>query len=85
MGWTEGPNDQTQVEEKVVPHIPSNLGSTVSGGVTATVDSVAAAVEKADTYACEGLEQLMEKVPHLIEATPKIIEETKVRQRHGLE
>ena len=70
---------KTQVEEKVVPHIPSNLTETVSGGVAATVDSVAAAVEKADNYACEGIEQLMEKVPQLVEATPKLIEETKVR------
>ena len=73
---------KTQVEEKVVPHIPSNLSSTVTGGFTATVDIVAATVEKADTYACEGLDQLMEKVLQLKEATPKLIEETKVRQRH---
>ena len=70
---------KTQVEEKVVPIIPQNLTSTVTGGVAATVDSVAAAVEKADNLACEGLEQLMEKVPQLKEATPKLIEETKVR------
>ena len=72
---------KTQVEEKVVPHIPSNLTETVTGGVTATVDSVAAAVEKADNFACEGIDQLMEKVPQLKEATPKLIEETKVRQK----
>ena len=73
---------KTQVEEKVVPHIPSNLTSTVTGGVAATVDSMAAAVEKVDNLACEGLDQLMEKVPQLKEATPKLIEETKVRQTH---
>ena len=73
---------KTQVEEKVVPHIPHNLTSTVSGGVAATVDSVAAAVEKADNLACESLDQLMDKIPQLKEATPKLIEETKVRQRH---
>ena len=73
---------KTQVEEKVVPHIPHNLTSTVSGGVAATVDSVAAAVEKADNLACESLDQLMDKIPQLKEATPKLIEETKVKQRH---
>ena len=58
----------TQVEEKVVPHIPINVS-----------ESVAAAVERADNFACEGIDHLTEKLPQLKEATPKLLEETKVR------
>ena len=70
---------KTQVEEKVVPHIPSNISESVSKNVSATLDSVTAAVEKADCYACCGIEQLTEKLPQLKEATPQVLlEETKV-------
>ena len=31
-----------------------------------------------DGYACSGIDQLTEKVPQLKDATPKLIEETKV-------
>ena len=33
---------------------------------------------KVDCYACCGIDQLTEKVPQLKDATPKLIEETKV-------
>ena len=65
---------KTQVEEKVVPHIPTNISESVSK----TLETVSAAVEKADCYACCGIDQLTEKVPQLKEATPKLMEETKV-------
>ena len=70
---------KTQVEEKVVSHIPSNISESVSKNVSATLASVTAAVEKADCYACSGIEQLTEKLPQLKEATPQVLlEETKV-------
>jgi len=69
---------KTQVEEKVVPHIPDNITASVSTHMTATLESVTAAVEKVDNFACSGIDQLTEKVPQLKDATPKLIEETKV-------
>jgi len=68
---------KTQVEEKVVPHIPDNISESVSTHVSATLETVNAAVEKVDNYACSGIDQLTEKVPQLKDATPKLIEETK--------
>jgi len=68
---------KTQVEEKVVPHIPDNITASVSTHMTATLESVTAAVEKVDNFACSGIDQLTEKVPQLKDATPKLIEETK--------
>ena len=69
---------RSQVEDKVVPHIPQNISQSVSSKVTATMDTVSAAVEKVDCYACCGIDQLTEKVPQLKDDTPKLIEETKV-------
>merc|ERR1712050_674855 len=68
---------KTQVEEKVVPHIPTNISESVSKNMSATLETVSAAMEKVDCYACCGIEQLTEKVPQLKEATPKLMEETK--------
>ena len=65
---------KTQVEERVVPHIPQNISTHVS----ATVESVTAAVEKVDNYACSGIDQLTEKMPQLKESTPELVQETKV-------
>ena len=70
---------KTQVEEKVVPHIPTNISESVSKNMNTTLETVTAAVEKADSYACSGIEQLTEKLPQLKDATPKLLEETKVR------
>jgi len=64
---------KTQVEEKVVPHIPQNISSHVS----ATMETVTAAVEKVDSFACSGIDQLTEKVPQLKEATPTLVKDTK--------
>ena len=58
----------TQVEEKVAPHIPAVI-----------CRSSAAAMERADHLACEGIDQLTEKLPQLKEDTPKLLEGTKVR------
>ena len=41
------------------------------------MEHVTSAVEKVDSFACGGIDQLTDKVPHLKEATPKILEETK--------
>ena len=70
---------KSQVEEKLVPHIPSNISESVSKNMNTTLETVTAAVEKADSYACSGIEQLTEKLPQLKDATPKLLEETKVR------
>ena len=35
---------------------------------------------KVDHFACGGIDQLTEKVPQLKDATPKLIEETKVSE-----
>ena len=69
---------KTQMEESVVPHIPANISESVSKNMSATLETVSAAVEKVDCYACCGIEQLTEKVPQLKDATPKLLEETKV-------
>ena len=69
---------KSQVEEKVVPHIPANISESVSKNVSATLETVSAAMEKVDCYACCGIDQLTEKVPQLKDATPKLMEETKV-------
>merc|ERR1711936_814026 len=68
---------KSQVEEKLVPHIPSNLSESVSKNINSTLESVSAAVEKADSYACSGIDQLTEKVPQRKDATPKLLKETK--------
>ena len=72
---------KSQVEEKVVPHIPNNISESVTSHVSTTMETVTAAVEKVDGFACNGIDQLTEKVPQLKEATPKLIEETKVTMR----
>ena len=51
---------KSQVEEKVVPHIPANISESVSKNMSATLETVSAAVEKVDSYACSGIEQLTE-------------------------
>jgi len=68
---------KTRVEEKLMPHIPTNISETVQTVQAKAVDQVIAAVEKVDGYACSGIDQLTEKVPQLKDATPKLIEETK--------
>merc|ERR550517_1993653 len=68
---------KTQVEEKVVPHIPTTISDSVTKNMNATLETVFAAKETVDSYACSGIDQLTEKVPQLKDATPKLMEETK--------
>merc|ERR1712110_827224 len=68
---------KTKMEEQVLPHIPTKITETVQTYQEAAVDQVIAVVEKVDTIACGGIDQLTEKVPQLKDATPKLIEETK--------
>ena len=71
---------KSQVEEKVVPHIPNTISESVTSHVTTTMETVTAAVEKVDGFACNGIDQLTKKVPQLKNETPKLIEDTKVRK-----
>merc|ERR1712066_8575 len=68
---------KSRVEEQVLPHIPTKLSETVQSVQETVVDQVMAAVEKADTLACGGIDQLTEKLSQLKDATPKLINETK--------
>jgi len=68
---------RSQVEDKVLPHIPAKVTETVATVQTAAVEHVTSAVEKVDNFACGGIDQLTDKVPQLKEATPKIMEETR--------
>merc|ERR1739838_292667 len=54
------------------------LTETVQTVQNYAIDNVTAAVEKVDHGACSGIDQLTEKVPQLKDATPKLIEETKI-------
>ena len=72
---------KTQVEEKVVPHIPTTISDSVTKNMNATLETVFAAKETVDSYACSGIDQLTEKVPQLKDATPKLMEETKVSSK----
>jgi len=68
---------KTRVEEQLMTHVPTGISETVQSVQAKAVDQVIAAVEKVDSYACSGIDQLTEKVPQLKDATPKFIEETK--------
>merc|ERR1711981_1364484 len=68
---------KTQMEEKVVPHIPATISDSVSKNMSATLETVSAAMEKVDCSLCCSIDQLTEKVPQLKDATPKLLEETK--------
>jgi len=68
---------KTRVEEQLMTHVPTGISETVQSVQVKAVDQVIAAVEKVDSYACSGIDQLTEKVPQLKDATPKLIEETK--------
>jgi hypothetical protein len=62
---------KAKVEENVMPHLPEGMSESVQANLTA-------AVEKIDTLACGGLDQLTEKVPALKEETPELIANSKV-------
>ena len=69
---------KTTMEESVLPHLPEGMTETLQSNMTAAVEHVTAAVDKVDILACGGLEQLTDKVPALKDATPELIETTKV-------
>ena len=71
---------KTKMEESVLPRIPSKVSETAMNVHNATVDNLTAAMDKVDTFACGGIDQLTDKVPQLKETTPKIIEDTKVQE-----
>merc|ERR1719186_1813382 len=67
-----------KMEESVIPHLPEGMTETLQSNMTAAAGHLSAAVEKADTFACGGIDQLTDKVPALKNATPELIETTKV-------
>ena len=73
---------KSQVEEKMIPHIPSDISDSVSKNLSSTLEleSVSGAVEWADSLGCSGIDLLTEMVPQLkdADATTKLLEETKV-------
>merc|ERR1712034_180262 len=68
---------KAKVEENVMPHLPEGMSESVQANMTSAVDHITAAVEKIDTLACGGLDQLTEKVPALKEKTPELIANSK--------
>merc|ERR1712096_505148 len=62
---------KTTMEESVIPHLPEGMTDTLQTNVTAAVDKV-------DIFALGGLDQLVDNVPALKDATPELIETTKV-------
>jgi len=68
---------KSKMEESVLPRIPTKVSETVQNVHNVTVDKVIAAVDKVDTFACGGIDQLTDKIPQLKESPPKLIEDTK--------
>jgi len=68
---------KTKVEESVIPCLPDGMSEKIQTNMSTAVEHVTAAVEKIDTFACGGIDQLTEKVPALKEATPQLIADTK--------
>merc|ERR1711872_1034933 len=58
------------IKEKVMPHLPDGTAESLQSKLTV-------AVEKVDTLACGGMDQLLEKVPALKEETPELIKNSK--------
>merc|ERR1712096_280016 len=69
---------KTTVEESVIPHLPEGMTETLQTNMTSAVEHVTAAVDKVDIFALGGLDQLVDNVPALKDATPELIETTKV-------
>merc|ERR1712109_5094 len=68
-----------KVEENVVPHLPEGAAVTAKSNISCAVAQVTDVVERVDDLACGGVDQLLDIVPALKEATPKLIEDTKER------
>merc|ERR1712098_237644 len=65
------------IKEKVMPHLPDGTAESLQSKVNGAVAQLTVAVEKVDTLACGGMDQLLEKVPALKEETPELIKNTK--------
>ena len=65
------------MEENEIPHLQEGTAETVQSKMNGAVENVAD--EKVDTLACGGVDQLVEKIPALKEATPELIKNTKVK------
>merc|ERR1711864_25292 len=68
---------RTSAEENLLPRIPGDLAENIQKNVNVVLEQVNAVVGNLDTMACDGMDQLTEKVPALKEATPMFVESTK--------
>jgi len=66
-----------KVEESVVPRLPEGTSEAVKLKLDTAMSTLTEAVETVDTYACGGVDQLLEKMPVLKEQTPTLIHTTK--------
>jgi len=66
-----------KVEESVVPRLPEGTTEAVKLKLDTAMSTLTEAVETVDTYACGGVDQLLEKMPVLKEQTPTLIQTTK--------
>jgi len=63
-----------KVDHSVMPHLPQGTTETCNGALT----HLSMAVEKVDTFACKGMDHLVEKLPVLKKATPELVKSSKV-------
>merc|ERR1712156_627942 len=68
---------KTKVKENVVPHLSEGAADTAKSTINGAVAQLTDVLERVDDLACGGVDQLLDKVPALKEATPKLIEDTK--------
>eukprot|EP00090_Calanus_glacialis_P025991 TRINITY_DN40749_c0_g1_i1.p1 TRINITY_DN40749_c0_g1~~TRINITY_DN40749_c0_g1_i1.p1 ORF type:complete len:272 (-),score=99.33 TRINITY_DN40749_c0_g1_i1:37-852(-) len=68
---------KTKVEATVMPHLPEGTAESLQSKMNGAVAHLTVAMEKVDTLACGGVDQLVEKLPALKEATPELIKNTK--------
>jgi len=68
---------KTSAEENLLPRIPGDLAENIQKNVNVVLEQVNSVVGNLDTMACDGMDQLTEKVPALKEATPMFVESTK--------
>jgi len=68
---------KSKVEETVVPRLPEGTTEVVKSKLDTAMSTLTEAVEKVDTYACGGVDQLLEKMPVLKEQTPTLVQTTK--------
>jgi len=68
---------KSKVEETVVPRLPEGTREAVKSKLDIAMSTLTEAVDKVDTYACGGVDQLLEKMPALKEQTPTLVQATK--------